>query len=127
MIFAGFGFRKGASVESLRDALQQALDLAGLTDSIPSRFGVPSDKMTSPVFERFAHSFEVSVNAVEPSELSSVQTSTQSERVLEMRGTGSVAEACALLASEAGATLLTERVISSDRLATCALAKGDSA
>lgn len=127
MIVAGFGFRKGASTESLRDALQQASKKAGHSDATLAGIGVPADKETTPAFVDLVGSMEAPVIAIEPDALSSVQTNTQSARVLEMRGTGSVAEACALLAAGKGASLLTARVISSDRMATCALAKGDSA
>lgn len=41
-------------------------------------------------------------------------------------GTGSVAEAAALAAAGPGARLLSARLISPDRLATCAIAIGDA-
>jgi cobalt-precorrin 5A hydrolase len=59
-----------------------------------------------------------------PEALAGVPTPTHSPASLAAYGTGSVAEASALVAAGAGACLLSPRHISPDRLATCALAQG---
>jgi cobalt-precorrin 5A hydrolase len=46
---------------------------------------------------------------------------------LAARGVGSVAEAVALAAAGPGARIVVARVISSDRMATCAIAQGPEA
>ncbi|MDO6481379.1 cobalamin biosynthesis protein [Shimia thalassica] len=120
MIVAGFGFRGAATVASLRDALAQ-------TDGPqPDAYAVPDDKARTPAFVAFAAETRTKVVPVTARALQNVQTPTQAERVLEKRGTGSVAEACALVAAGPKAALLTTRHISHDRMATCALAIGDS-
>jgi len=66
------------------------------------------------------------VVAVTPHDMLAQQTPTQSTKVLATRGVGSVAEAVALAAAGDGATLAGPRSISSDQLATCAIALGAS-
>ncbi|MFP4328377.1 MAG: cobalamin biosynthesis protein, partial [Paracoccaceae bacterium] len=58
-----------------------------------------------------------------PEETRGMQTLTRSAYALDTYRTGSVAEACALAAAGPGALLLGPRAISSDRMATCALAR----
>ncbi len=55
-------------------------------------------------------------------DLTSVATLTDSRHSRQSRGTGSVAEAVALLAAGPGARLLGPRLISTDRRATTAVA-----
>ena len=112
MIVAGFGFSTRASTASLRDALEKcdtAVDaVATLADKAEAlrplavELGLPMIAVTGALPE----------------------TPTQSEHSLAERGVGSVAEACALAAAGAGAYLRGTRVISDDRLATCAIAQG---
>jgi cobalt-precorrin 5A hydrolase len=56
--------------------------------------------------------------------LRGVATPSHSARIMADYGTGSVAEACALLAAGTGARIITARQISDARQATCALAEG---
>ena len=56
--------------------------------------------------------------------LAGIRTQTFSSFSLAAHGTGSVAEASALIAAGEGARLLGPRQISPDRMATCALAQG---
>lgn len=114
MIVAGFGFRAEATVESLRDAFERA---GGQAD----RMATLVDKSESPVFCSFA--INHMVTKVNPKSLHEVETATHSAHSQNARQTGSVAEACALVAAGPGAQLLAPRVISSDRMATCALAQ----
>ncbi len=111
VIVAGFGFSTRATVESLKGALaatgHQPDAVATLADKAPllSALGLPVIAVSSPL----------------------PLTPTQSPASLAARGTGSVAEACALDAAGPGAYLLTTRRVSPDGLATCAIAKGAGA
>lgn len=115
MIVAGFGFRAGAGVASLADAL------AG-TGGRPQALAAPADK--APALAPLAARLGVAVIAVAPGALARAQTLTDSPASRAARGTGSVAEAAALAAAGPGARLLGPRVVSGDRMATCALAEG---
>ncbi|TCL10197.1 cobalt-precorrin 5A hydrolase [Shimia isoporae] len=118
MIVAGFGFRAAATTESLRDALAITgeVDVAALATA--------SDKAQSTAIQKLAAELSVPVIEIPAEIMASVKTTTQSAKVIEKRGTGSVAEACALIAAGTGAELKKERVVSGDRLATCAIAYG---
>ena len=110
MIVAGFGFSSRATPESLSgalaatgfrpEALATLADKAGALAPLGEALGLPVIAVTGPLPE----------------------TATQSAASLKARGTGSVAEACALAAAGPGAYLLGPRAVSPDRLATCALA-----
>lgn len=117
MIVAGFGFRASASVESLLDAYARATakEAAGALATI-------SDKAESAVFKELAQTLSLPVHHVAPDAVSGFETPTESAYSQAARGTGSVAEATALAAVGAGAELIQPRVVSHDRLATCALA-----
>ena len=73
-------------------------------------------------FQAFARAQKLPIQTVSQDSLDQAQTQTQSQASLHHRGTGSVAEAAALIAAGAGATLICTRKISNDRLATCAIA-----
>ncbi|GAB5445395.1 cobalamin biosynthesis protein [Gymnodinialimonas sp.] len=118
MIVAGFGFRAAATGDSLRDAYARA----GATAEL---FATASDKTTEEVFTAFAAEKDAQVIAVSPEALAAQATLTQSQASRAARRTGSVAEAAALAAAGPGARLLAARVVSADRMATCALAQGD--
>ncbi|MGL4310030.1 MAG: cobalamin biosynthesis protein [Paracoccaceae bacterium] len=113
---AGIGFRKGASAQSILSALL----LAG---GRPDMLATPADKADEPGLVEAATRLGLPVIAVAVDDLPRVDTLTHSPRVAAMRGTGSVAEACALLAAGPGARLLAPRVVSPCRQATAALAE----
>ncbi|MBC9245936.1 cobalamin biosynthesis protein [Paracoccus sp. 11-3] len=120
MIVAGFGFRESASLESLLNALAQA-----------NRSGAPigliatvTDKAGTSVFQKLARQLDIPLQGIEGDSLSLLPTITHSTASQACRNTGSVAEATALAAAGPHAHLLGPRAISSDRLATCALAEG---
>ena len=121
MIVAGFGFRTGADIAALRDALMQA------QSGCPpiTAMATPADK--APLATDLAALLNLPLIAVSAITLQTVPTHTLSQASLEARGTGSVAEACALAAAGPGARLLTPRHISRDRMATCAIAQGSLA
>lgn len=118
MIVAGFGFRAGADVSSLKDAFMRASEGRAV-----QALSTASDKASSEAFVVLARALELPILAVDPADMSRVDTPTQSSKSQAARETGSVAEASALSAAGPGSTLLTQRVISADRYATCALAQ----
>lgn len=112
-VVAGFGFSSKATSDSLASALEAVCGqtrveaLATLADkaerlrALGQEMGVEIIEVIGPLPD----------------------TVTNSHRSKAERGTGSVAEACALAAAGPGAYLLATRKISADRLATCALAQ----
>jgi len=121
VIVAGFGYRTGANQASLRSALA----LAQADHPSVTALATPADKaaLLTPLAEALA----VPLIAVSPGQLCAVATTTQSPASLTARHTGSVAEASALAAAGEGARLIAHRHISTDRMATCAIAEGFSA
>lgn len=65
------------------------------------------------------------IAAVSPGALRGIATPTQSPRILALHGTGSVAEACALIAAGAGARVVTPRITSTCGTVTAAVAEGE--
>ncbi len=122
MIVAGFGYRNAATAASLRDALR----LASGTYRVDA-LSAPMDKTQARCLTELAAELNLPVHPIDADALQSVATPTQAPRVIEKRGTGSVAEACALAAAGAQSQLITTRCISPDRMATCALATSDLA
>ena len=79
------------------------------------------------MLKQLARECGVPIRAVPADVLSGVDTPTQSERIAEKFGTGSVAEATALAAAGPRARLIATRVVSRDRTATAAIAEGEDA
>jgi cobalt-precorrin 5A hydrolase len=121
VIVAGIGFRAEATLSALQDALASAQH----GQPQVTLLAVPDDKAA--LAQLLANTMDLPLIAISPEALRSTQTTTQSVASLEARQTGSVAEACALAAAGHGARLLTPRHISSDRMATCAIAEGPAA
>jgi len=122
MKVAGFGFRQDVTLASLREALLAAggpEDLAAVATI--------SDKADADVLKQLARECGVPIRAVSAEVLAGIDTPTQSKRVAEKFGTGSVAEAAALAAAGPGARLIGARAVSPDRTATAAIAEGDGA
>ena len=117
MIVAGFGFRQAATVDSLLDALGKARGT-----QTPARLATAEDKALAPVFQALSARLGLPIDAVPPEALVRTETPTRSARVRALRGSGSLAEAAALVAAGPGASLLGPRAVSADRMATCALA-----
>lgn len=117
MIVAGFGFRTAASVASLQDAL------AAAGGARVSALATADDKAATPAFRAFAAALDLPVLTVDAAAIAAQPTATRSAAALAARGTGSLAEAAALAAAGPNAQLLTPRVISQDRMASCALAE----
>jgi cobalt-precorrin 5A hydrolase len=115
MVIAGFGCRAGATPESLRDAL-------AATGVRPDGLAVPEDRAA--LIAGFAQGEGLPVSAIPAVALTGIATPTRSDPSITHRGVGSVAEAVALAAAGPGARIVVTRQISSDRMATCAIAQG---
>jgi cobalt-precorrin 5A hydrolase len=116
MKVAGFGFRKGASVAALQDALVRAGGAVGVT-----HLATVADKAAA--LAPFARALDLPVVAISAAELAVQPVLTYSPRVQALYGTGSLAEAAALAAAGPGARLLGPRAQSQDRTATAAIAE----
>lgn len=119
MRVAGFGFRAGADVASLREALRAA----GGADGVVALATV-ADKAGAAALLALAEELALPIRGVTREAMARQVTVTRSERVLARFGTGSVAEAAALAAAGAGARLLGQRVVSADATAVAAIAEG---
>ncbi|MEX0368303.1 MAG: cobalamin biosynthesis protein [Ruegeria sp.] len=119
MIVAGFGFSSSATAASLIDAYR-----AAAIDHAVTELATSEDKATHPAFADLAMKFSLTIHPVSRAALEAAEPTTQSQRSLTERNTGSVAEAAALAAAGPGARLVSTRHISTDRLATCAVAIG---
>lgn len=118
MIVAGFGFRSGVSLSSLREVFA----LAGQGHPPVTHLATAQDKVAA--LAPLAQALGLPLTGVAPEALAAVPTPTRSVASLTARGVRSVAEASAVAAAGAGARLLAPRRISPDRMATCAIAQG---
>ncbi len=118
MIVAGFGYRKHTDIESLVGLLK------ALRSEIPyiTALSAPIEKIA--LLSKLGAQLDIPVIAIEMNLLPFIRTQTQSLYSYKVWGTGSVAEAVALAAAGAGSKILISRMISDDRMATCAIAKG---
>ncbi|WP_224106490.1 cobalamin biosynthesis protein [Vreelandella aquamarina] len=120
MKVAGFGYRSAATLGSLEQALDQLIERFGAVD----RLAAASSKQA--LVQALGQRRGLGVIVVADSALSNACTLTHSPRSVQARGTGSVAEATALLAAGPHARLLAPRLVSQDRKATAALAQSVS-
>lgn len=116
MRVAGFGFRAAATAASLRDAYLRA---GGGADGLATIAG----KAEAPAFAEFARAEGLRVMPIAAEAISGIATPTQSDRIMARFGTGSVAEAVALVAAGSGAQLRGSRMKSKDGMATAAIAE----
>lgn len=116
MRVAGFGFRKNASTDSMLVALEAAGG-SGVTHISTV------DSKACEAFTELGRRLALPVRLVPATSLGGAQVTTQSSKSIEMYGTGSVSEAAALIAAGEGAKLVATRVMSEDRMATCAIAE----
>ena len=116
-VVAGFGFRKDATLDSLRDALARAAGPA------PVALVTAAGKETHPALIALGQALNLPVFPVPPARLAQQQTLTQSDASQAAYGTGSVSEAAALAIAGEAAQLLAPRAVSADGMATCALAQ----
>jgi cobalt-precorrin 5A hydrolase len=122
MRVAGLGFRKEATIESLRDALVAAGGARGL-----DALATATDKAEAAVIVALARELGLTIKPVPVELLARVETATHSARNKTMFGTGSLAEAAALAAAGPRARLVSLRTISRDKAATAAIAEGEGA
>lgn len=113
---AGFGFRQQATLESLEQVLDQLMAEYGPIDQLAAAHSMLA------LVQRLGQARNLLVVSVADADLAGVTTLTQSAYSLRAKGTGSVAEAVALLAAGSGARLLGPRTVSNDRQATAAVA-----
>ncbi|MQQ08834.1 precorrin methylase [Epibacterium sp. SM1979] len=118
MIVAGFGMRAAASLVDLTQAL------SGLP-AHPQLLATLRAKGETEVFQSFASSQNLATCLLEEDEIAGIETPTRSSRILARFGTGSLAEAAALVAARRHGTarLIHPRHISTDGLVTVALAE----
>ena len=119
MRIAGFGYREGATMTSLREALAEA------DGTLPDGLAVPADKAAALCVRELAVELNLPLYSVPADAMRRAETLTMSKKVMEKRGTGSVAEACAVAAVGPNAHLEGPRKVSPDRMATCAIAHGE--
>ncbi len=119
MKVAGLGFRQGATVASLHAALAAAGGAAGVTVLATSEAKAGTAAMLA-----FAAELGLPVVGVSMTDLAAQVTLTESARVREKTGAGSLAEAAALAAIGSDARLLGPRAVSGDHMATAAIAVG---
>jgi cobalt-precorrin 5A hydrolase len=122
MKVAGLGFNTDATLASLREALLAAGGLTGL-----AAVATVSEKAEAEPLKQLARECGVPIRAIPAARLAGVETTTRSRLVMEKFGTGSIAEAAALVAAGSRARLIVTRVVSEDRTATAAIAEGDGA
>lgn len=119
MRVAGIGFRGAATLASLEDALARAQAVAGgKIDALATE----SAKSRAPVFRELAGSLGLPGLGVRTEDMAQLLTPTQSRRILDRFGTGSLCEAAALVAAGPQAVLVAVRVVSGDGMATAAIA-----
>lgn len=121
MRMIGIGFRAAATQDSLQDALAQVL---AVSETPIDAVVTEAAKAREQVFRDFAQALGVPGLGVTQSDLSQMITPTQSQRIQDRFGTGSLAEAAALAAAGPSARLVVRRVTSTDGMATAALAEG---
>ena len=119
-IVAGLGFRAAVRSESLSDAFMRASAGRKVHALVTAKA-----KSAAPALLAFARARGLRVIAVDSATLAAQHTPTQSASARAAYGTGSVAEAAALAAAGPEGRLLGPRLVSGDRMATCALALWD--
>ncbi|MDF3415242.1 cobalamin biosynthesis protein [Sulfitobacter sp. M57] len=117
----GIGFRATADLASLQDAMRLALESAGPAkiDTLVTEAAKSREK----VFQEFAGLMGIPGLGVTQADLQQMITPTQSQRIQDKFGTGSLAEAAALVAAGPNARLVAPRVVSGDANATAAIAQ----
>ena len=118
MIVAGFGFRAGTSLASLR----AAFDLAVADAPPPQALATAADKAAG--LAPLAAALHLPVLPIPPEALAATTPLTHSAASFAARATPSLSEAAALAGAGAGAELVAPRAISPDGRATCAIAIG---
>jgi cobalt-precorrin 5A hydrolase len=116
MMALGLGLRATASLGGVQDLFHRLQVTPALA------LALPAFRQTHPVV-RELQAAGFGITLIPETALRDVATTTRSPRILDRYGTGSLAEACALVAAGRGAQLLWPRVISADGSVTAALAQ----
>jgi cobalt-precorrin 5A hydrolase len=121
MIIAGVGCRRGASAREIEAAIAHALARSNLAPSALGMIATSQGKADEVGIVGAAATLGVQLALIAPEELAiaSAKAATKSERVRELIGVTSVAEAAALAAGGANARLLATRIVVGP--VTCAL------
>ncbi len=125
MIVAGIGCRKGTSSAEIEAAVDAALAVCGLARTRLDALATHASKQDEPGLRALADSLQLRLLAFTAEEMArhAPNVETVSQRVVELMGVPSVAEASALAGAGRGARLLTARI--SHEGATCAIAEGE--
>lgn len=123
MIFVGVGFRKAVTTKSFENLIHQVCHLTEWPGPIKA-FATLDTKALDPTLQEFAKAKRVTLIPVTLENLKRQITATQSPAAQVAYGLGSIAEAAALAAAGDGSSLIFKRIVSNDKLATCAFAKG---
>ncbi len=119
MIVAGIGYRKSATLADLQAAL-------ALTGAVPTALASIAAKASGDVMAQLAQDLNLPVIAVSEDQMTGVETTTQSARIKARFGTGSLAEAAALIGAGYGIAdvrLTVPRVQTGNGMATAAIAE----
>ena len=118
MRIAGIGFRGAASAAALAEALDRASQGASV-DGLATL----ADKATAPAFVALAAARGLAIHPIAPAAIAGIITPTPSQRIFAQYGTGSIAEAVALVAAGPGAQIIAPRQTTACRQATAAIAQ----
>ena len=113
---AGFGFRQSATIHSF-EALLKLIDLADIITQI----AVLADKAHHPEFRRFCTKNGFQPIMIDQHQIAAMHTPSQTHASRFYRDTGSVCEAVALCAGGIDSVIIRPKIISDDRLASCAI------
>ena len=123
MIFIGLGFRKAVTIKSFENLIHQVYHVRELPGPIKA-LATLDTKALDPALQEFATAKRITLIPVSLENLKRQITPTQSPAAQAAYGLGSIAEAAALFAAGDGAYLIFKRLISNDKMARCAFAKG---
>jgi cobalt-precorrin 5A hydrolase len=120
MIVAGIGFRRSATAPEIVDLVRRAV--ASERAHCLHAIATLDAKAGEAAFVEAAEALSVQRIGIAPDQLKLAQprVQTQSMRILELHGVGSIAEAAALSAAGAASRLILPRIASGN--VTCALA-----
>ena len=123
MIFVGLGFRQAVTIKSFENLIHQVFHLTELPGPIKA-LATLDTKALDPALQEFAAAKRITLIPVSLENLKRQITPTQSPAAQAAYGLGSIAEAAALFAAGNGSSLIFKRLVSDDKLATFAFAKG---
>ena len=118
MRVVGLGLRAAANLGSLGDLFRRH----DVTAALP--LAIPDFRQAHPLV-RDLQARGYRIRLIPQASLRGVSTPTRSPRILARHGTGSIAEACALVAAGPAARLVLPRVVSADGCVTLALARSE--